>query len=100
MTQPSKEVQVGLAFLAGTGLTLMVVVAGIAVVDPTMDSSTLGLVFAVGVAMLASGILAWFAAVRPDTHFDDINVPMYHGHDHHDGHDTHADGEKALAEHH
>lgn len=101
MTQPSKILQVGLAFVAGTGLTLMMVVAGIAVVDPTVDSGTLGLLFAVGVALLLTGILAWFGVVRPDTHFDDINVPLYHGHDHHDEHDTHADSETpALAEHH
>jgi cytochrome c biogenesis protein CcdA len=93
VTQSSKALQVGLAFVAGIGLTLMVVAAGIAVVDPTMDGSSLGLLFAVGVAMLISGILAWFAVIRPDTHFDDINVPMYHGHDHHEG-------ETTLAEHH
>lgn len=100
MTQPSKQLQIGLAFIAGIGLTLMVVVAGIAVVGPAMDSSTLGLVFAVGAAMLITGIIAWFAVTRPDTHFDDINVAMYHGHDHHDAHETHAEGETALAEHH
>ena len=102
MTQPSKQLQIGLAFIAGTGLTLMVIVAGVAVVDTTtMDSASLGLLFAVGTAMLISGILAWFAVVRPDTHFDDINVAKYHGHDHHDEHDAHAESETpALAEHH
>jgi cytochrome c biogenesis protein CcdA len=99
VTQPSRQLQIGLAFVAGIGLTLMVVVAGVAVVDPTLDSGSLGILFAVGVAMLISGIIAWFAVVRPDTHFDDINVPMYHGHDHHD--DAHAESDTpALAEHH
>jgi hypothetical protein len=98
--QPSRSLQVGLAFIAGTGLTLMVVAAGIGVVNGTADDGALGLLFAVGVALLVSGIIAWFAVVRPDTHFDDINVPMYHGHEHHDEHDSHTGGETALAEHH
>jgi hypothetical protein len=101
VTQPSKQLQLGLAFVAGAGLTLMVVVAGIAVVNPTTDTGNLGLFFAIGVALLITGIIAWFAVTRPDTHFDDINVAMYHGHDHHDAHDTHAESETpALVEHH
>ena len=96
ITQPSKTLQVGLAFIAGIGLTLMIVVAGVGVVNDSIDGSALGIIFAIGVAMLISGIIGWFAVVRPHTHFDDINQPMYHGHDHHDEHDT----DKALAEHH
>ena len=95
--QPSRTLRVGLSFISGLGLIFMVVSAGVGVINPPTDSSTLSLLFAVGVAMLISGIVAWFLVVRPDTHFDDINVPMYHGHDHHD---EHAEGEKALAEHH
>ncbi|MBZ0304294.1 MAG: hypothetical protein K8J31_31450 [Anaerolineae bacterium] len=98
---PSRTMQVGLAFVAGIGLTLMIVVAGIAVVSgETVDSSALNILFLLGVAMLVTGLAAWFGVVRPDTHFDDINVPMYHGHDHHDAHEAHTEGEKALAEHH
>lgn len=92
--QPSRSLLVGLAFIAGLGLTLMIVAGGLGVVGgAAADSASLGLLFILGVAMLASGIIAWFAVVRPDTRFDNINVPMYHGHDHHEG-------EKALAEHH
>ena len=85
MNTPSRTVRLGLAFIAGLGMTLMIVAAGIGVVTgDNIDSSSLGLFFAVGFAMLATGIIAWFAVVRPDTHFDDINQPMYHGH--HDEH--------------
>lgn len=80
-TQPPASLRVGLAFVAGIGLTLMVVAAGFAVVAAEgVDNSGLGLMFGVGLAMLVTGIIAWFAVVRPDTHFDDINEPMYHGH--------------------
>ncbi len=96
--QPSRTVLAGLAFIAGAGLTLMIIAGGIGVVGgEAADSASLSLLFILGVAMLISGSVAWFAIVRPDTHFDNINVPMYHGHDHHD---DHAEGEKALAEHH
>jgi hypothetical protein len=99
MTQPSRSVLVGLAFVAGIGLTLMVIAAGIGVIGgPAAESPTLSLLFIIGTAMLATGIIVWFAVVRPDTHFDDINVPMYHGH--HESHDDHATDQKALAEHH
>jgi hypothetical protein len=85
MHQPSRAVRLGLAFIAGAGLTLMIIAAGFGVITgENVDSASLGLFFAVGFAMLATGIIAWFAVVRPDTHFDDINQPMYHGH--HDDH--------------
>jgi hypothetical protein len=85
MNPPSRTLRLGLAFIAGLGLTLMIVVAGIGVViGESAQGASMGLIFAAGVAMLATGIIAWFAVVRPDTHFDDINQPMYHGH--HDDH--------------
>jgi hypothetical protein len=83
--QTSKILQLGLAFVAGTGLILMVITAAVGVISGEgMDSSALGLLFAAGTALLISGIVAWFAVVRPDLSFDDINEPMYHGH--HDEH--------------
>lgn len=83
--QPPKSVALGLAFVAGLGLTLMSVAAGIGVIaGASADSAGLGLMFLIGVALLATGIIVWFAVVRPDVHFDDINQPMYHGH--HDDH--------------
>jgi hypothetical protein len=83
--QANKSLEVGLSFVTGTGLLVMVTAAAIGVISgASIDPGALGLLFAVGVAMLVTGIIVWFAVVRPDTHFDDINEPMYHGH--HDEH--------------
>lgn len=71
-----------LALLAGLGLTLMVVGAALGVIG-SAEGSALGVFFAAGAAMFACGIIAWFASNRPDSHFDDINEPRYHGHDDH-----------------
>jgi uncharacterized membrane protein len=81
--QPSHTLQIGLAFVSGVGITLMVVAAAVGVVGG-VESAALGLLFAMGTAMLLTGIIVWFAVVRPDTRFDDINEPQYHGH--HDEH--------------
>jgi hypothetical protein len=81
----AKSLPIGLAFIAGIGLILMVIVAGIGVVSgDSIDPAALNLLFALGTATLIAGIIAWFVITRPDTHFDDINEPMYHGH--HDEH--------------
>ena len=83
-TQPSRSLTVGLSFVSGIGLTLMIIAAGIAVIGgEAADSASLGLLFVLGAAMLVTGIIVWFALVRPHTHFDDINEPMYHGHHDH-----------------
>ena len=71
-----------LAFLAGLGLTLMVVSAALGVIG-SAGGTSLGVLFAAGTAIFVSGIIAWFASKRPDTQFDDINEPRYHGHDDH-----------------
>lgn len=93
-SRASQSVVVGLAFVAGAGLTLMVIVAGVGAVQADSASpETLGLAFALGVALLVGGIGGWLAVVRPFTHFDDINVPAPDEH-HHDSHDP---GATALA---
>lgn len=91
--------QLGLSFCAGAGLTLMMVAVGIGVVQGEgADGGLLGILFVIGVGLLAAGIIAWFAVTQPHTHFDDINDPLYHGHDHeHDEH--HTEEEKAVIEH-
>jgi Na+-driven multidrug efflux pump len=83
--QSRKSLNLGLAFVAGIGLILMVIAAAVGVISgDSIDSGALGVFFAIGAAMLISGIVAWFAVLRPDKHFDDINQPVYHGH--HDEH--------------
>jgi hypothetical protein len=82
----------GLAVLAGLGFILMMIALGMGVIGGAdADSSAVGLLFAVGLALFILGAVGWFATARPDRHFDDINVPQYTGHhegDHHD--DAHA----------
>ena len=79
---PPNALKLGLSFVAGTGLFLMVTAAAVGVIGGVEDSA-LGLLFATGAAMLITGILVWFAVVRPDVTFDDINEPHYHGHHDH-----------------
>jgi hypothetical protein len=95
----SNPIAVGLAFCTGIGLTVMMVAAGIGVVQgENADGALIGLLFVLGLSLTVVGIIAWFAAIRPDKHFDDINVPAPDDHaEHHDDHQTH---EHAVAEHH
>jgi ABC-type nickel/cobalt efflux system permease component RcnA len=83
----------GLSFMAGIGITLMIVVAAIGVIDgASADSASLGLFFWLGLALLVCGVVGWFGVTRPDQHFDDINQPLDdgHGHGHDEAHDDHA----------
>lgn len=81
-------VTLGLAVLAGVGMTLMIVAGGVGVIT----GQGVGLWFALGTAMLVGGGAAWVAVERPFTHFDDINQPLdADGH----GHDAHADDDHA-----
>ncbi|MCU0463817.1 MAG: hypothetical protein MUF38_04535 [Anaerolineae bacterium] len=97
-------VTLGLAILAGSGLTLMIVAGGIGVIT----GSGVGLLFALGAIALIGGSVAWVAIERPFTHFDDINQPLDgghgHGHDEEDAHaatdDTHAHEPQAHGAHH
>lgn len=88
------SITMGFALLAGAGVTLMIVALGIGVIQGTAaDGGLIGLLFGGGLLALLAGAIAWYGVVRPDTHFDDINVPLDTGHGH--GHDEHAD-EHAL----
>ncbi|MCY4525140.1 MAG: hypothetical protein OXB89_00890 [Anaerolineaceae bacterium] len=70
-----------LSFVAGLGLTLMVIGAALGVTGG--GGSDLGLLFAAGAILFICGVIAWFASARPDAGFDDIDEPRYHGHDDH-----------------
>jgi hypothetical protein len=87
-----------LAGLAGAGLTLMLLAAGTGVIT----GADVGLWFALGVLMLASGAGAWIAVTRPFQNFDNINIPIDGDHGAHDepagdSHDEH--GHAAPAHH-
>lgn len=79
---PALTLATVLAFVTGLGLTLMVVGAALGVTGSS-GGSDLGVLFAAGAALFICGLVAWFAGNRPDTRFDDINEPHYHGHDDH-----------------
>lgn len=87
---PVSGISLGLAFIGGAGLTLMMVVAGFGVVAGESADTTLAtLLFLAGAAALISAIVAWFAIVQPHKHFDDINIPLEEEH-HHGDEDEHA----------
>lgn len=71
----------GLALLAGSGVVLMIVALAIGVIVPD-SQNTVTLLFLGGLAMMIVGSIGWFGVVRPDTHFDDINIPADGGHGH------------------
>lgn len=83
-----------LAMLGGLGITIMVFAAGVGVVWENADSGLIGLFVMIGAGLLISGIGGWIIVVRPHENFDDITVPMYHGH-HHDEHDEHSEEDAA-----
>ena len=76
-------VTIGLAFLTGLGFTLMMIaLGGGAIAGEAANGDAVGLAFVVGLAMFAGGLISWLAVAQPHKNFDDINQPMYHGHDH------------------
>lgn len=85
---PVSGISLGLSFIGGAGLILMIVVAGFGVVaGESADTAFATLLFGAGAAAMISAIVAWFAIVQPHKHFDDINVPL-EAEPHHD--DEHA----------
>ena len=70
----------GLALVAGLGVIVLVSAAIIGVTDS--NANFVGLLFAVGVALLVAGSVAWLGVVRPWENFDDISQPADTGHHH------------------
>ena len=92
----SQNVLYGLAMIGGLGLTLMIVAAGIGVLNlDGFDNSIIGLFVGLGFGLLVASIGGWVIAVRPHENFDDITVAQYHGHHHEEHHEeAHAEGEQ------
>lgn len=87
----NKSLSLGLAFVAGAGVTLMILALGFGVTEgAAANNATMTITFVGGLMLLILGIVGWFIVVQPQKHFDDINVPMYTGHAH-DSHDAHHD---------
>lgn len=87
--QVSEGTLIGLAFLGGSGIIAITIALGIGVVVPSIDGGVIGLIVTLGFGLMAMGIGGWVFATKPYQNFDDINVPMYHGHHHDDDHDEH-----------
>ncbi|NWF68933.1 MAG: hypothetical protein HXY40_07595 [Chloroflexi bacterium] len=88
------SVSLGLALVGGLGVTLMCVAGGIGVIEgANADSGVIGLLFAGGLGLFIVGAAGWFFVEQPHKHFDDIEQPMYHGHEEH--HQDEAHGEEA-----
>ena len=84
----NNSLTVGFASLSGIGFLLMVAALAVGVSQgASADSSALGLLFVAGLLMFITGVAVWMAGVRPWERFDDINVPVYHGHNHEEEHD-------------
>lgn len=84
----------GLALTAGVGVTLMMIAAGVGVLQADANTSAVAVTFVGGLLLLILGIVGWVIVTKPFQNFDDINVPKYTGHhgDHHDeAHDEHPD---------
>ena len=78
---------VWLSMLAGGGMVLVIIGFIVGVIDQNAGS-TAGILIVTGAAAFIAGSAAWLGVVRPFENFDDINQPMYFGHDH-DEHDVH-----------
>jgi len=86
----------GLAVLAGSGMTLMIIAVGIGVIT----GQGVNLLFALGLVALVGGGGAWVAVERPFTHFDDIDQPLdADGHALTRQHEAHDEPVKQIAAH-
>lgn len=77
---------IGLAMLAGAGVTIIMLALTVGVIIPNVDSGLIGLSLLVGFGLLVMGVGGWVGVVQPHKNFDDITQPQYHGH-HDDDHD-------------
>jgi len=89
----------GLSFVSGTGVILMVFAAIAGVMQGTAANQDLiSVMFGGGVAMLIAGAIGWAGVTRPWENFDDISQPLDDGHHGHHDDDDHSDaGEDAPA---
>jgi predicted flap endonuclease-1-like 5' DNA nuclease len=92
-------VELAWAFVAGGGITLIILALGLGAMR-TDSSASLNLTAFTGVLLVIGGAIGWAVMTRPWEHFDDLTTPFYTGHAHHDdhAHDSHADDHAAEAE--
>jgi len=85
-TDNNNGLLIGISMIGGAGITVMMVAAGVGVIDPNIDDQMIGLLLLTGLVAVIGACVAWFAVVQPHKNFDDINQPLYHGHHHEDDH--------------
>ena len=88
---PNENVLTILSMVGGLGIVTMLVAAGIGVVWENADTGLIGVLVMAGAGLLVAAIGGWVLVVRPHENFDDISVPMYHGHHHDDDHEHDAE---------
>mgnify|MGYP005848782293 CR=1 FL=1 len=91
----------GLAMSGGIGLVVMMLALGIGVMQgEAADGNAIGMMFMIGLALLAIGVVGWLFVTRPFEHFDDISQPKDSGHHHEEPGEVHVDepvpADKAL----
>jgi hypothetical protein len=93
---------VAFAFVAGTGVILLILVGAIGVIQGSAaDSDVMGLLFVAGIALLVVGGLTWAGIVRPWEEFPSVTEGFYEtavvASSHHD--DDHAEDAHATDAH-
>jgi len=70
------------AFLAGGGLTLIIIAIFLSVIRGSSDGG-IGIMMILGIAGFIAGIVLWSALSHPWTRYDDLSTALYTGHTHH-----------------
>lgn len=95
----NKNLSLGLSFVAGAGVILMILALGFGVTEGAAANGTsLTITFVGGLMLLILGVVGWYVVVQPQKHFDDINVAQYTGHAHEEHHEE-AHAEEHADEH-
>ncbi len=65
------------AFVAGAGVTLLILVGAIGVIQGEADGNLMGVLFAIGVALILVGGITWAGIVRPWEEFPSVTEGFY-----------------------
>jgi hypothetical protein len=96
----NNSMTIALASVTGIGFTLMALALAIGVINGAdANEETIQQLFLGGMLLFVIGTVVWGALVQPWKNFDDINVPLYHGHHHDDDHHDEESSETAADAH-
>lgn len=79
-SESNEQLLTWLSALGGGGIIVMMIAAGIGVINPDIESGVVGLLVLAGAGALVMAIAGWTIVVQPYKYFDDINQPLYGGH--------------------